>query len=110
MNRRYQLQRKARKKQELVRKPNVGPPRKTWKVLSKSRKQALICEMWRRYERNIKLLSKEFVSEVARIPVQRLRFQYQMVLESGEILGGEFEMMKEKKIMCLRKFEKRKEK
>ena len=107
-NRRYQLQRKARKKQEPVRKPNVGPPRKTWKVLSKSRKQALIREMRRGYEGNIKLLSKEFVSEVARIPVQRLRFQYQMVLESGEILGGEFEMTKEKKDYVFEKIRKKK--
>ena len=66
--------------------------------------------MQRGYEGNIKLLSKEFMSEVARIPVQRLRFQYQMVLESGEILGGEFEMTKEKKDYVFEKIRKKKRK
>jgi hypothetical protein len=75
----------------------AGAPRKTWTELSHSRKQAILRDMKRGFEGKMRNLSKNFVGEFSQVGVKRLRVQYDMELESGELVAGGFELRREQK-------------
>jgi hypothetical protein len=81
----------------LARRNPAGAPKKGWDELTLSRKQVLVREMRKGFDGKLRQVSKQFMSELHRSEVHSLRVKYDVILKSGDVLEGGFEIRKEKK-------------